>query len=180
MIVRFGGVLSLLLVVTFSVSSSALADTIFQCSETWYEKNGSNPYDVPHFFIFENKGFLSSAKLRWENKKIDLSVTTDSSVTIEAVAKTTAHMPLPDQIDRCVNDDVAARPELRHVNGTVNIFTVLGCTTRAETSDQEVPIDIVVTINRVTAELSILRRQDNSSQHDTKNYGSCKVSKPVL
>jgi hypothetical protein len=178
MLVRFGGVLSLMLVGSLSIfSSPAIADpTIFQCSENWSDKNGN--YDFTHFFILQERSVLWGAKLRWDDQKIDLSVTTDSPVTIEAIGKTTAYMPLTEPIDRCVNEELAANPTLREDDGKVNVFVALAC--RAKVDMHEVPIDVTVTINRVTGNLRIHRRQDSFSQRDTEHYGSCKVSKPLL
>jgi hypothetical protein len=90
-------------------------------------------------------------------------------------------MPLPAQIDQCVNAYVPNNPKLRDANGEINIFTVLECTTKAEVSDTEIPIDVSVTINRITGMiLEIERRQDNNSQHNTHQLGSCKATKPVF
>jgi hypothetical protein len=75
---------------------------------------------------------------------------------------------------------VADRPELRETNGEINVYAVLHCVYRADLSDKEVPIDVTVTINRVTGHLTIHRRQDNNSQHDFEDFGSCKATKPLF
>jgi hypothetical protein len=73
----------------------------------------------------------------------------------------------------CSNDEftprfsiaaVANNPKLREANGEINMFTILECVTGADWSDNEVPINVSVTINRVTGELTIDRRQDSNSQ----------------
>jgi hypothetical protein len=176
--VRF--VATLILGVVSVVSSPTRADTTLQCSETLYDKTGNNPYKVPQYFILQDSGISRKATLRWDNKKMDLSLVRNTLATIEASGKTTAHMPLPIQIDQCVNADVANNPKLRERNGKINMFTILECTTSAEWSDNEVPIDVSVTINRLTGELKIRRRQDNNSQHDTEHFGSCKAAKPLF
>jgi hypothetical protein len=76
-------------------------------------------------------------------------------------------MPLPTQIDQCLNVELAKRPTERDANGTVNKYLVSDCVKGAKMSDQEVPIEVSVTISRMTGELTIQRRQDNNSQHDT-------------
>jgi hypothetical protein len=123
------------------------------------------PLEKPHF---------------WDNKKVDLSLVTNTPATIEAAGKTAAYMPLPAQIDQCVNAAVANNPKLREANGEINMFTILECVTGADWSDNEVPINVSVTINRVTGELTIDRRQDSNSQHDTRHFGSCKATKPLF
>jgi hypothetical protein len=39
---------------------------------------------------------------------------------------------------------------------------------------------VSVTISRITGEPTIQRRQDNNSQHDTRDDGSCTVFKPLF
>ena len=89
-------------------------------------------------------------------------------------------MPLPAEIDQCVNPELANRPTERDANGTVNKYLVSDCVKGAKVSDQEVPIDVNVTLSRMTGELAIQRRQDNNSQHDTRHDASCKVFKPLF
>jgi hypothetical protein len=89
-------------------------------------------------------------------------------------------MPLPAQIDQCLNKLLAVRPDLRAADGTVNPFAVLECVWRSDDSDHLIPIDVNVIINRVTGDLRIHRRQDGNNQHDTENYGTCKVLKPLF
>ena len=169
---------AILVVIVSVVSSPVQADTTLQCLETFYDKIGNNPYEVPQFFILEDGSFFRKAILRWDNKKVELTVVTNTSATLEAAGKATAYMPLPAQIDQCVSADVANNPKLREANGEINMFTILECTTKAEVSDTEIPIDVSVTINRVTGNLKIERRQDNISQHNTHQLGSCKAAKP--
>jgi hypothetical protein len=178
MFVRFGA--TLILGVVSVASSPTYADTTLQCSETIYDKTGNNPYDITHYFILQDGGIFKKAILRWDNKKLDLSLVTNTPASIEATGKTAAQMPLPTQIDQCVNTVVSERPELREANGEINMFTVLHCVYRADQSDNEVPIDVTVTINRVTGHLRIHRRQDNNSQHDFEDFGSCKATKPLF
>jgi hypothetical protein len=154
---RFVTILSVIVSV---ISSAAWADTTLECSETLYDNTGNNPYKVPQYFVLQDGGFFRKAILHWDNKKLDLSLVTNTPVIIEATGKATAYMPLPVQIDQCVEADVANNPKLRDAKGEINIFTVLDCTTSAEVSDTEIPIDVSVTINRVTGQLEIERRQD--------------------
>jgi hypothetical protein len=158
------------------VSSPTWADTIrLHCSETLYDKTSSKPYDIPQVFLLQD-----FSTLRWDNKKVDLSVVTTTPEAIEATGKATAYMPLPVQIDQCVNAELASRPTERDANGTANKYLVSDCVKRANMSSSEVPIDVSVTISRLTGELSIQRRQDNNIQHDTQHDGSCKVFKPLF
>jgi hypothetical protein len=54
------------------VSSPSWADTIrLRCSETLYDKTQNKPYDIPQVFILQD-----FSTLRWDNKKVDLSVET--------------------------------------------------------------------------------------------------------
>jgi hypothetical protein len=75
-------------------------------------------------------------------------------------------------IDQCVNAE--------HADGIVNKYLVSDCVKRASLSGNEVPIDVSVTISRLTGELTMQRRQDNNTQHDTLHDGSCKVFKPLF
>jgi hypothetical protein len=163
-----------------AVSSLARADTTLQCSETLYDKTENKPYDVPQYFILQDSSIFSKATLRWDNKKVDLSLVTNTPATIEATGKTTGYMPLPPQIDQCVNVELANNPKLREANGEINMFAVLECVTKADVSNNEIPIDVSVTIDRLTGFLTIHRRQDNNSQHDTEHFGSCKATKPLF
>jgi hypothetical protein len=158
------------------LSSPGWADTIrLHCSETMYDKNMNKPYEIPQVFILRDFSVL-----HWDNKNVDLSVVTNTPEAIEAAGKATAYMPLPFQIDQCVNLELANRPTARDANGTVNEYLVSDCVKGAKVSEQEVPIDVSVTISRMTGELTIQRRQDNNSQHDTLHDGSCKVFKPLF
>jgi hypothetical protein len=170
---RFVAILGLIVSV---ISSAAWADTTLQCTETLYDKTGNNPYDIPHYFILQDGDIFRKAILVWDNEKVDLTVVTNTPATIEATGKAKAHMPRPVEIDQCVKDELANRPDLREANGTVNLFLVLHCETRAGMSDTEIPIDVSVTINHVTGQLEIERRQDNNSQHNTHQIGSCKAT----
>jgi hypothetical protein len=155
------------------VSSPTWADTIrLHCSETLYDKALNKPYDIPQVFILQD-----FSTPRWDNKKVGLSVVTSTPELIEAAGKATAYMPLPTQIDECVNAELANRPTERNTNGTVNKYLVSDCVKRANVSSIEVPIDVSVTISRLTGDLTIRRRQDNNTQHDTQRDGSCKVFK---
>ena len=164
-------VATLILGVASVVSSPTRADTTLQCSETLYDKTGNKPYDVPQYFILQDGG---KTILRWDNKKVDLSLVTNTPATIEATGKTTELMPLPSQIDQCINAELANNPKMREANDEINIFAVLECITKADVSDNEIPIDVTVTIDRLTGYLTIHRRQDNNSQHNTLHFGSCK------
>jgi hypothetical protein len=86
---------------------------------------------------------------------VDLSVVTATPEAIEATGKATAYMPLPSQIDQCVTE-LANRPTERDENGTVNKYLVLDCVKKASVSSNEVPIDVRVTISRLTGVLTIL------------------------
>jgi hypothetical protein len=164
------------LILVIIVSSPTWADTIrLHCSETLYDKALNKPYDIPQVFILQDFSVL-----RWDNKKADLSVVTATPEAIEANGKATAYMPLPIQIDQCVNAELANRPTERDANGTVNKYLVSDCVKRANVSSNEVPIDVSVTISRLTGEFTIQRRQDNNTQHDTRHDGSCKVFKPLF
>jgi len=164
------------LILGIIVSSPTWADTIrLHCSETLYDKALSKPYDIPQVFILQD-----FSTLRWDNKKVDLSVVTTTPETIEATGKATARMPLPTQIDQCVNAELANRLTDRDANGTANKYLVSDCAKKTDVSGNEVPIDVSVTINRLTAELIIQRRQDKNTQHDTLHDGSCKVFKPLF
>lgn len=178
MSVRF--IATLTLGVASVVPSPTRADTTLQCFETLYDKTGNHPYDVAQYFILQDSSIFSKATLRWDNKKVDLSLVTNTPATIEATGKTTAYMPLPTQIDQCVNVELANDQKLREANGAINTFAVLECVTKANVSEQEIPIDVSVTIDRVTGYLTIHRRQDNNSQHDTEHYGGCKATKPLF
>jgi len=59
-------------------------------------------------------------------------------------------MPLPAEIDQCVNAELANRPTERDANGTANKYLVSDCVKGAKVSDQEVPIEVNVTISRIT------------------------------
>src|SRR5262245_24207047 len=107
---------AILVVIAFVISTAAWADTTLQCTETWYDK-WKQPYDVTQYFILQDGGFFRKATLHWDNQKIDLSVVTNTPATIEATGKATERMPLPAQIDQCVNAVVGERPELRKTNG---------------------------------------------------------------
>jgi hypothetical protein len=170
MSVRF--VATLILGVVSVVSSPTHADTTLQCFETLYDKTGNNPYDISQYFILQDSSTFSKATLRWDNKKVDLSLVTNTAATIEATGKTTAYMPLPPQIDQCVNAELAKNPD--------NIFVDLECVTKANVSENEIPINVSVTIDRVTGYLTIRRRQDNNRQHDTEHFGLCKATKPLF
>jgi hypothetical protein len=161
-------------------SSPTRADTTLQCSETMYDKTGNNPYQVNQYFILQDGGIFRKATLRWDNKKTDLSLVRNTPAIIEAVGKATEYMPLPAQIDQCVTTEIAKHPELRDAYGTVNLFSWLECVGSSDVSDHEIPIDVNVTINRVTGDLKIRRRQDSNDQHDTEHYGSCKATKPLF
>jgi hypothetical protein len=164
------------LIVGMVVCSPAWADTIrLHCSETLYDKTEHKPYDVPQVFILQD-----FSTLRWDNKKVDLSVVTSTADSIEATGKTTARMPLPGQIDQCVDAELAKRPTDRDANRTVNKYLVSDYSKRVDVSGDEVPVDVSVTISRITGELAIQRRQDANSQHDTLHDGSCKVFKPLF
>ena len=95
------------------VSSPTWSDTIrLHCSETLYDKTQNKPYDIPQVFILQD-----FSRLRWDNKKVDLSVVTTTPETIEATGKATAYMPLPAQIDQCVNAELANHPTERDATG---------------------------------------------------------------
>jgi hypothetical protein len=158
------------------VSSPTWADIVrLHCSETLYDKTQNKPYDIPQVFILQD-----FSTLRWDNKKVDLSVVATTPEAIEATGKATARMPRPDEIDKCVNDALANHPAERDANGAANKYLVADCVKEAKVSDQEVPMDVNVTISRLTGELTIQRRQDNNSQHDTRHEGSCRVFKPLF
>jgi hypothetical protein len=158
------------------VSSPTSADTIrLQCSETLYDKAQNKPYDVPQAFILKD-----FSTLRWDNKKVDLPVVATTPEAVEAIGKATAYMPLPAQIDQCVSAELADRPTERDNNRTANKYLVSDCAKAAKMSDQEIPIDVNIIISRMTGELVIWRRQDDNSQHDTRNDGSCRVFKPLF
>jgi hypothetical protein len=140
-----------------------------------YDKALSKPYDIPQVFILQD-----FTTLHWDNKKVDLSVVTTTPESIEAAGKATAYMPLPTQIDQCVSAELANRPTERDANGTVNKDLVSDRVKTADVSGNEVPIDVSVTISRLTGELIIQRRQDNNTQHNTRHDGSCKVFKPLF
>jgi hypothetical protein len=164
------------LILGITISSPAWAETVrLHCSETLYDKTLNKPYPVPQVFILQD-----FTVLRWDNKKVDLSVVTTTPDAIEATGKATAHMPLPTQIDQCVNAELTNRPNEREANGTANRYLVAYCAKRTEVSGDEVPVDVRVTISRITGELTIQRRQDDNSQHDTRDDGSCTVFKPLF
>jgi hypothetical protein len=164
------------LILGIIVPSPTWADTIrLHCSETLYDKTQNKPYDIPQVFILQD-----FSTLRWDNKKVDLSVVTTTPESIEATGKAMAYMPLPTQIDQCVKTEVANRPTELDANGMVNKYLVSDCVKSADVSGNEIPIDGSVTISRITGELAIQRRQDNNSQHDTRHDGSCKVFKPLF
>ena len=99
--VRFVGNLILGII----VSTPTWADTIrLHCSEILYDKTLIKPYDIPQVFILQDFNTL-----RWDNKKVDLSVVTTTPEAIEATGKATAYMPLPTQIDQCVNAELGSR-----------------------------------------------------------------------
>jgi hypothetical protein len=175
MSVRFAAIL--ILGVASIAASPTRADTMLQCSEARYDKTGNGPYEVPQYCILQD----SKATLRWDNKKVDLSIVTNTPVTIEATGKATEHMPLPAQIDQCVKTENAKyRAELRDAPYCKpNLVSWLICCD-SDLSDREIPIDVNVTINRVTGGLTIRRRQDNNNQHDTEHYGSCKATRPLF
>jgi hypothetical protein len=164
------------LILGIIVSPPVWADTIrLHCSETLYDKTQNKPYDIPQVFILQDFSIL-----RWDNKTVDLSVVTTTPEAIEATGKTTAFMPLPAEIDQCVNAALANNPTARDANGTANKYLVSDCVKGAKVSDHEVPIDVSVTISRITGEMAIQRRQDNNGRHDTRHDGSCKVFKPLF
>jgi hypothetical protein len=84
---------------------------MLQCSEIVNGKTGK--YEVPQYFV------LQDGSLRWDNKKADLSLVTNTPATIEATGKVTEHMPLPAQIDQCVKAAVANNPTLLERNGEI-------------------------------------------------------------
>ena len=98
-----------LFVIVSIVSSAAWADTTLQCTETLYDKTGNNPYDIPHYFILQDGDIFRKAILHWDNKKVDLTVVTNTPATLKATGKSMAYMPLPGQIDQCVNGRLVAR-----------------------------------------------------------------------
>jgi hypothetical protein len=57
------------------------------CSETLYDKTLNKPYEVPQVFILQDFSVL-----RWDNKKVDLSVVTSTPEAIEATGKATAYI----------------------------------------------------------------------------------------
>src|SRR5262249_23669209 len=125
------------LILGLIVSSPTWADTIrLHCSETRYDKSEHKPQPIPQVFILQD-----FSTLHWDNKKVDLSVITTTPEAIEATGKATAYMPLPDQIDQCVNAELATRPTERDTNGTVNRYLALSCAQRVDMSSNEVPID---------------------------------------
>src|SRR3974390_3332186 len=101
------------IIIVLVISSAAWADTTLQCSETLYDETGNNPYEVPHYFVLQDGGIFRKAILHWDNKKVDLSLVTNTQTTIEATGKAMEYMPLPVQIDQCVKADVANNPKLR-------------------------------------------------------------------
>ena len=118
---RFVTILSVIVSV---ISSAAWADTTLECSETLYDNTGNNPYKVPQYFVLQDGGFFRKAILHWDNKKLDLSLVTNTPVIIEATGKATAYMPMPAEIDQCVEAAVPINPKLRETNGEINMFTV--------------------------------------------------------
>jgi hypothetical protein len=123
------------LILGIVVSSPTRADMIrLHCSETLYDKALNKSYDIPQVFILQD-----FSTLRWDNQKVDLSVVTTTPETIEATGKATAYMPLPSQIDQCVNAELASHPTDKDANGTVNKYLVVDCVKRAEISGTEVP-----------------------------------------
>ena len=171
---RFGAILGVIVSV---ISSAAWADTTLQCSETHYDKTGNGPFEVPQYFILQD----SKATLRWDNKKVDLSLVTNTPVTIEATGKATEYMPLPAQIDQCVKKaENANHPQMRDAPYCKPNLVIFLICCNSDVSDHEISIDVNVTINRVTGDLKIRRRQDNNQLHDTERYGSCKATKPLF
>ena len=171
---------AILVVIAVVVSSPTRADTTLQCSETLYDKIGNHSYKALQYFILQDGSVFRQATLFWDNTKKDLSLVTNTPATLEATGRAWAFMPLPAQIEQCVNAALADRPNEREANGTVNHFRILECVSRADVSDTEVETDVSVTINRITGDLKILRQQDNNSQHDTEQFGSCKVATPLF
>jgi hypothetical protein len=164
------------LILGMILSSPTWAETTrLHCSETFYDKAQNKPYDIPQVFILQD-----FSTLRWDNKKSDFLTLTVTPEAMEATGKMTAYMPLPTEIDHCVNAELANHPTDRDANGTANKYVVSDCVKTAKVSDNEVPIDVTVTISRLTGELTIQRRQDNNSQHDTRHDGWCKVFKPLF
>jgi len=98
-----------LFVIVSIVSSAAWADTTLQCSETLYDKTGNNPYEVSQYFVLQDGDIFRKAILHWDNKKVDLTVVTNTPATLKATGKSMAYMPLPGQIDQCVNGRLVAR-----------------------------------------------------------------------
>jgi hypothetical protein len=66
---------------------------------------------------------VSFGKLRfvWDNKKVDLSLVTNTPATLEATGRAWSFMPLPAQIDQCVNAALADHPNERSM-------LILACT----------------------------------------------------
>jgi hypothetical protein len=121
---------------------------------------------------------MGAASLRWDNRDLELQVTRDSTTILEADGRAKESMPVPQQIDQCIAAELAIRPELRHADGTINHFTVLGCETGADRSATTVPISVRIKIDRLTGSLTVTRRQDDNPNHDTEQHGTCKTTKP--
>jgi hypothetical protein len=175
---RFVAILGVIVSV---VSSAAWADARLQCLEDHYDKDGNHRDVVPQYFILQDGGIFRKATLRWDNKKVDLSLVTNTPTTIEATGKATEYMPPPAQIDQCITKDMLTHPpdDLRdedHWAKFIKFYHWTECVDSANVSDHEIPIEVNVTINRVTGNLTIRRRQDNNDWHDTEYIGSCKTS----
>jgi hypothetical protein len=143
------------------------------CSETVYDERGFNPYDVTHVFLFEPPIYFSGARLRFEDRKLDMKVTAASDATIEATANDLQAMPVPTKVDACLTENSE-----KGLPGRENIFAILDCQYQAGRSENVVPVVIEVKINRISGDLQITRSQDKDTAHSTTSHGTCKLSPP--
>lgn len=170
-----------------TIVSDPNAPVTFSCNETYYDKTGNNPYPVPRYFTYYPR-----SKFVWDNHKRDnplpLRIIHETPAILVAEAESSERMPRPDQIDACIKKEIASRPELMDEAG-VNPFSVLGCSTAADETTHETPVQLRVTINRVTGSLSIKRSPGSAgtyqvssggSAYETEHYGECVIAEKRL
>lgn len=168
-------ILSLFSFLTFSVGMSLAvsAQEVISCTEG--VETGSYSYKVTHIFLFDKPGVLSGARLRFEDRKRDMTVTTATKATIEAVANDVDYMPDPIKIDNCLaNETKIGKP------GRENIFAIMDCQRKVGHAKHPVPVTVRIKINRVNGNFEIDRSQDQDAAHSTTSFGSCIIRVPKL
>jgi hypothetical protein len=171
---RLGNVLYWVgLFTALTASMQATAAAVLDCTETIYDETGNNPYEVHHYTLFDEGGYLSRAKLLWDDEDLNFNVTKITPGRIEAEVATTAYMPNPRHIDECIAAEMAKRPNLTPDNE----FLWLDCQRGEDLDRGKISIILAITINRINGQLTIDRRQNTEPRYNTERYGSCTPAK---